>query len=93
MTVPAHVAQLCLTPGSIALEAAAVMAPVLVTMDERDVIVEPKREGRAYQMAISIGLFICPRISHMHNFASTRDLFWCRLETWTEWVRDSKKRQ
>jgi hypothetical protein len=23
----------------------------------------------------------------MHNFASTRELFWQRIETWADWVR------
>jgi pimeloyl-ACP methyl ester carboxylesterase len=91
LAIPAHVAQLCLTPGSIAPEAAAVMVPVLVAMGERDVIADPKSEGRAYQSATSVDLFICPRMGHMHNFASTRELFWRRLEIWAEWVRESKK--
>jgi alpha-beta hydrolase superfamily lysophospholipase len=56
LTISAHVAQLCLTPGSIAPEAAAVMVPVLVAMGERDVIADPKSEGRAYQSATSVDL-------------------------------------
>jgi hypothetical protein len=91
LAIPAHVAQLCLSPGAIAPEAAAVMVPVLVAMGERDVIADPKGEGRAYQSATSVDLFICPRMGHMHNFASARELFWRRLEIWAEWVRQSKK--
>lgn len=90
LSIPASVALLCTTPGIVAMEAAAIMAPVLVSMGERDVIPDPKGEGRAYISATSVDLFICPRMGHMHNFASTRELFWLRLETWAEWVREVK---
>jgi hypothetical protein len=26
-------------------------------------------------------------MGHMHNFASTRELFWQRIETWAAWVQ------
>jgi pimeloyl-ACP methyl ester carboxylesterase len=86
-TLPGTVAAWCLTPGAVAPEAAAVTAPVLVAMGERDVIADPKGEPRAYLSARSVDLFICPRMGHMHNFAATRELFWRRIETWSEWVR------
>ena len=89
-TLPGAVAASCLTPGAIAPEAAAVVAPVLVAMGERDVIADPKGEPRAYLSATSVDLFICPHMGHMHNFASTRELFWERIETWGAWVRAVK---
>jgi alpha-beta hydrolase superfamily lysophospholipase len=89
-TLPAVVAVWCIVPGAIAPEAAAVSVPVLVAMGERDVIADPKGEPRAYQSATSIDFFRCPRMGHMHNFASTRELFWRRIETWAEWVRVEK---
>ena len=85
-TLPLAVSTSCLTPGIIATEAAAVQSPVLVAMGERDVIADPKGEPRAYLSARSVDLFICPRMGHMHNFASTRELFWRRIETWAAWV-------
>jgi hypothetical protein len=88
-TLPGAVAASCLTPGAIAPEAAAVLVPVLVAMGERDVIADPKGEPRAYLSANSVDLFICPRMGHMHNFASTRELFWRRIETWADWVGKS----
>jgi alpha-beta hydrolase superfamily lysophospholipase len=91
LTTPAAVAQTCLTPGIIASEAAAVACPVLVAMGERDVIGDPKGEPRAYLSATSVDLFICPRMGHMHNFAGTRELFWRRIETWADWVREAKR--
>ncbi|WP_007510709.1 hypothetical protein [Pseudofrankia saprophytica] len=76
----------CLTPGVIASEAAAVDAPVLVAMGERDVVADPKGEPRAYLSARSVDLFVCPRMGHMHNFAATRQLLWERIDTWAAWV-------
>jgi len=89
-TLPGTVAAWCLTPGAVAPEAAAVTSPVLVAMGERDVIADPKGEPRAYLLARSVDLFVCPRMGHMHNFAGTRELFWRRIETWSEWVRTVK---
>jgi alpha-beta hydrolase superfamily lysophospholipase len=91
LTTPGAVAQSCLTPGAVAPEAAAVIAPVLVAMGERDVIADPRGELRAYLSATSVDFFICPRMGHMHNFAGTRELFWRRIETWSEWVREVKR--
>ena len=85
-SMPLAVALSCLTPGAVSPEAAAIQAPVLVAMGERDVIADPKGEPRAYLSARSVDLFVCPRMGHMHNFASTRELFWRRLDTWAAWV-------
>jgi len=90
-TVPGAVGLWCIAPGAVAPEAAAVTVPVLVAMGERDVLADPKGEPRAYLSATSVDLFICPRMGHMHNFASTRELFWRRIETWSEWVRTVKE--
>lgn len=85
-TLPLGVISRCLTPGVIAPEAAAVTVPVLVAMGECDVIADPKGEPRAYLSARSVDLFICPRMGHMHNFATTRELFWQRIHLWGAWV-------
>lgn len=90
LTTPGAVAQSCLTPGVVAPEAAAVRAPVLCAMGERDVIADPRGEPRAFLSAASVDLYICPRMGHMHNFAGTRALFWRRIETWADWVRAVK---
>ena len=90
-TLPAAVAASCLTPGAVAPEAAAVRVPVLAAFGERDVCADPKGEPRAYLSATSVDLFSCPRMGHMHNFAGTRELFWRRIETWSEWVRQVKR--
>jgi hypothetical protein len=60
---------------------------VLVALGERDVVVDPLGEPRAYGSAMSVDLFVCPKMAHMHNFAGTRELFWRRIETWADWVR------
>ena len=75
------------TPGGAAPEAAAVRCPVLVALGERDVLVDPRGELRAYLSSPSVDFFVCPRMAHMHNFAGTRELFWRRIETWAHWVR------
>ncbi len=86
-TVPFTVALWCMSPGGTLAEAAAVRCPVLVAMGERDVLVDPRGELRAYESAASVDFYECPRMAHMHNFAGTRELFWSRIETWAEWVR------
>ena len=86
-TIPPTVALWSVTPGGAAPEAAAVRCPVLVALGERDVLVDPRGELRAYLSSPSVDFFVCPRMAHMHNFAGTRALFWRRIETWAEWVR------
>ena len=88
-TIPGTVALWCASPGSTLTEAAAVRCPVLLAMGERDVVVDPWGEPRAYGSARSVDLFVCPRMAHMHNFAGTRELLWRRIETWADWVRAS----
>ena len=80
----------CLTPGGALPEAAAIRCPVLVGLGERDVLVDPRGEPRAYESSPSVDLFVCPRMGHMHNFAGTRELFWRRIETWAQWVRAAR---
>ena len=88
-TIPLPLVLWCTAPGAVLPEAAAVEAPVLLAMGERDVLVDPRGEVRAYQSARSVDFFVCPRMAHMHNFAGTRELFWRRIETWADWVRVS----
>src|SRR4029078_13355955 len=89
-TLPGAVAMSCLPPGAIAAEAAAVTSPVLAAFGQRDVCADPKGEPRAYLSARSVDLFVCPRMGHMHNFASTRELFWQRIDTWAQGCRVPK---
>lgn len=86
-TIPATVSTWCLTPGAVLPEAASITSPVLVAMGERDNVVDPDGEPRAFKSARSVDLFVCPRMAHMHNFAGTRELLWQRIATWGEWVR------
>ncbi len=89
-TVPFTVALWSVTPGGALAEAAAVRTPVLVALGERDVLVDPRGETRAYESSPSVDFFVCPRMAHMHNFAGTRELFWQRIQTWADWVRGWK---
>ena len=93
-TTPTEAARLTLTPGIVAPEAAAVTVPVLSAMGERDLVVDPLGEARAFKSALSFDLFVCPRMGHMHNFAGTRALFWERIHGFGEWcaaVRQSDR--
>lgn len=71
-----------LSPGYIKAEAAEIDIPVFVGLGERDVAPDPHREPAAYENASDITLFICERMAHMHNFASTRHKLWNRLASW-----------
>jgi alpha-beta hydrolase superfamily lysophospholipase len=86
-TIPGTAVLWSLAPGSILAEAAAIRCPVLVALGERDVVVDPRGELRAFASSPSVDFFECPRMAHMHNFAGTRELFWRRIETWASWVR------
>jgi pimeloyl-ACP methyl ester carboxylesterase len=76
-----------LSPGAVAPEAASITAPVFVGAGERDVCPDPWSEPQAYKAATDVTVYICPRMSHMHNFASTREMFWARLYGWAETLR------
>lgn len=77
------------SPGTVAPEAAVIDVPVLVAVGERDVVPNPKMEPLAFQSANDISVFICPRMGHMHNFASTRTLFWSRIQHWGNAVAEA----
>jgi hypothetical protein len=89
-SVPGTAGIWTLTPGAVAPEASAILAPVLVGMGVRDTLVDPRGELRAYRSARSVDFFMCPKMGHMHNFASTRELLWKRIERFADWVADVK---
>jgi pimeloyl-ACP methyl ester carboxylesterase len=69
-------------PGTVALEAASITVPVLSASGERDVVPDPWMEPKAFKSSADITVYVCPRMSHMHNFASTRERFWQRIHHW-----------
>lgn len=77
------------SPGTVAPEAAVISVPVLVVAGERDVLPNPMREPSAFQSANDVSVFVCPKMGHMHNFASTRHLLWSRLHHWGSAVAES----
>ncbi len=85
-TSPAMISY-ALGPGNFQTEASSITSPVLVAVGERDVIPDPRGEIRSFLSSNSVDFFVCPRMAHMHNFASTRELFWSRIASWAEWVR------
>ena len=79
--IPACAIQM-LCPGTVAAEAAVITAPVLVAAGEREVIPDPWLEPSAYRSSSDVSLFVCERMAHMHNFASTRERLWRRIHHW-----------
>ncbi len=90
-TIPGAVFHM-LAPGSLGPEAAAIVVPVLSAFGERDVAEDPRMEHKAFRHAVDFSSFICPRMAHMHNFASTREILWTRIHHWGEHVADLKRR-
>jgi pimeloyl-ACP methyl ester carboxylesterase len=83
-------ASMMVAPGTVATEVAAITVPVLLAMGERDVVPDPWLEPKAFQSATDITLYVCPRMAHMHNFASTRERFWARLHSWGNGVAQAR---
>lgn len=86
-STPKRAARSTLTPGVVAVEAAAIAVPVLSVMGERDLVVTPHSEMQAFKSARSFDVFICPCMGHMHNFAGTRSLLWQRVHQFGEWCQ------
>jgi alpha-beta hydrolase superfamily lysophospholipase len=78
-----------LSAGVVSAEAARVDVPVLVGAGERDTVPDPEAEADAYPAA-DVSVFVAPRMAHMHNFASTRELMWQRTHSWGDAVAASK---
>jgi pimeloyl-ACP methyl ester carboxylesterase len=77
-----------LLPAHFAVEAARITAPVLLATGERDVTQDPLREMAAFMSASDLAYFVVPRMAHMHNFAGTRTLLWCRLSSFISQVAE-----
>jgi pimeloyl-ACP methyl ester carboxylesterase len=71
-----------LSPGYVEREAADLTVPVFVGLGERDTAPDPRAEPSAYVSSPDITVFICERMAHMHNFASTRGVLWDRITRW-----------
>jgi pimeloyl-ACP methyl ester carboxylesterase len=79
-------------PGTVATEAASIRVPVLVATGERDVVPDPWLEPKFYESTNDITVFVCPRMGHMHNFASTRERLWARIHAWGTGVAEVSRR-
>ncbi|HEY2428236.1 MAG TPA: hypothetical protein VGI06_04860, partial [Acidimicrobiales bacterium] len=73
-----------LSPGVVAAEAKAIDVPVLVACGERDVVPDPRLEATAYQGSRDVSVLVVPTMAHMHNFASSREYLWRRVQLWAE---------
>jgi alpha-beta hydrolase superfamily lysophospholipase len=79
-----------LSPGVVAVEAAAITVPVLVACGQRDVVPDPHAEPAAYRGSSDITLVVVPEMAHMHNFAGTRQQLWDRLAQWIDTIVDQR---
>ena len=85
LTIP-HCAVQMMLPGCFAEDAARIAVPVLIGCGERDTCPDPYQEPAAYSASNDVSLYIVPRMAHMHNFASTREMLWRRLNEWSRMV-------
>jgi hypothetical protein len=69
-----------MSPGAIAPEAASVTVRVFIGVGERDTVPKLRTEPTAYPRSPDITTFECPEMAHMHNFASTRERMWTRVQ-------------
>lgn len=81
-----------MSPGFVADDVALIEVPVLLGMGERDVVPTPLKEPAAFRRAMDVSVFIVPRMAHMHNFASTRQVLWERLYDWSRMVARRDRR-
>ena len=75
-----------MAPGFVAKDVAEIDIPVLLAMGERDVVPAPLNEPAAFKKSTDVSVFVIPRMAHMHNFASTRQLLWQRLDDWSNMI-------
>jgi len=81
------------SPGYFTPEAAMIEVPVFIGVGERDVCPNPWAEPSAYWNSKDVSLYVVPRMAHMHNFASSRELLWRRLDRWSAIVSDGVSRR
>jgi pimeloyl-ACP methyl ester carboxylesterase len=91
LTIP-HCAVTMMLPGAFSADAARVAVPVLVANGERDTCPAPHAEAAAYPASRDVSIFVVPRMAHMHNFASTREVLWQRLEAWSKMLAAAASR-
>jgi pimeloyl-ACP methyl ester carboxylesterase len=73
-----------LAAGAVAEDAAAIDVPVLIGCGERDVVGDPWAEPTAYRGSGDVSVFVVDGMSHMHNFALTRQLLWDRITSFAQ---------
>lgn len=77
-------AAMLVMPRAVGTPAASIRVPVFVGVGARDVCPDPWLEPSAYSGSGDVTLAVVPTMAHMHNFASTREQLWCRLQHWID---------
>ena len=72
----------CFAPGAVMVEAAAITAPVLVAMGERDVVVDPRGEVRAHASSSERRPVRVPEDGAHAQLCGDREELSARIETW-----------
>ncbi|MFC9838398.1 alpha/beta hydrolase [Rhodococcus sp. NPDC127530] len=80
-----------MSPGAVAPEAASIDVPVFLGLGERDACADPFGEPKSYPASADVSVAVIPRMSHMHNFAHTRERLWTRLHSWAEGVAEARR--
>ena len=84
-TLP-NLAAAMMAPGFVADDVAVIDVPVLVGVGERDTVPDPFKEPAVFRRTTDVSVYIVPKMAHMHNFASTRELLWRRIHDWSRMV-------
>lgn len=76
-TIPSYVGDLI---GASVDKAAEITAQVLVADGERDITRSAAEEAAVFTSASGVDSFVLPDSAHMHNFATTREELWKRVD-------------
>jgi hypothetical protein len=63
------------------------VTPVFLAFGDSDVAADPRQEPANYPASRHITLVVMPKMTHMHNFADTREQLWESLDRWLHLVR------
>lgn len=80
--IPACTFDLLAGPGVLTEDASHISVPVFIGVGDRDSSTDPHAEPSAFPNSSDVSMLIVPRMSHMHNFAGTREILWRRLDLW-----------
>jgi alpha-beta hydrolase superfamily lysophospholipase len=84
---PANFGRDALTPGIVHNAAAAIACPVLLGYGAIDTSPAPHAEPAFFSQSPDVTLAVWAGAAHCHNFASTRQAVWDRVDRWVDSTR------